>query len=190
VQNGARARHSRARLGSDALAIGVDGKWHGPFVLSGSGGSFTCAGESATVTRVTGHIDHGMLAGAVAQDRCTKDGCTTSTVDVASLSRGSKDAMPREERDLHATDLDGRLLLVWRSRRGGVRARLAKMDEIASAPDDVLIDDRAGADEGDTTVHELMLLARPRRAALFVRTKLGVHVVRVGDGREVASFPD
>jgi hypothetical protein len=105
--------------------------------------------------------------------RCTDDaGCSP----IEELEVGAMLAEGPDERrpmgitlDVHATQMDGKLLVLWRSRTRGLRFRVGAAKEIVKAPDRVLYDDRLsdGIPFAMSLLHDVTLLL-PRHDATLV----------------------
>src|SRR5262249_29402908 len=130
------------------------------------------------------------------EERCALDtdrstlACTRASLAIEDLFKGSCDAAAREERELHVAPLGDRVLVVWNSKRGGVRMRLAKADALASAEDVGVFDDLTtnGRLEPASLLVDLRLFARPRFAVVALTTSLGVHLLRIDDEGRVAAL--
>jgi hypothetical protein len=173
----------RAR-GGDRLVSRVRGVWTALRKLSGTGGALACDGDRAWTARAS--LDDG--GGALAIDACTPDGCTSSSVDAAAFfARDVEAARPGSGEDVEVTPFGGDLLVVWRSREGGLRMRLAPLDGIAESPDVVLFDDRApaGVVDGSTPVG-FRVHVRPGFATVLLATTAGVRAIAIAPSTSFA----
>lgn len=106
--------------------------------------TFVCTKDAAALTwRVERRADQG--GPVVNHLRCTPAGCTREEITPKNLTA---------QTFWVATDLGGKVLLVWRGRMGELRMRLAVPAELAEARDVIVMDspDRGGPDTGDLGV--------------------------------------
>ncbi len=93
--------------------------------------------------------------------------------------------------DVVAAGLGGKLLVVWRSRARGIRARLAAPDAIGKAEDILLYDD--GVQDGRLypagTTERLALFPRYDSAVLLIESARGITAVRIGADGTVTPVP-
>src|SRR5439155_21470726 len=130
----------------------VAGKWTAPVESSGTHGTLQCRSGEAIVSRVWGGPLNGRFRGGVNESRCTASGCTEHDLDVKKAFLDNVDILPKEAKDMKSIDVDGKRLVVWSAGdRGGIRMRIAPMDQIAGAPETILIDDHVqnGANRED-----------------------------------------
>ncbi|MBW2528016.1 MAG: hypothetical protein JRI23_27795 [Deltaproteobacteria bacterium] len=146
-------REDRALRGS--LVFRTSDRWQPPVGLRiGSGRyGFTCQDSRATLSWITGvdeqyageHADPRRLAEApetlpvrgryqVSRLRCTAERCERHRAAIE-LERHSRDSR------YVAGDLGDSMVVLWRSKLGDVRMRLAPLEELPSAPDVPLFDD-------------------------------------------------
>lgn len=176
----------------DSVAFFTGGRWIEPLVLSGSGGVLTCRGTEATETRVDTLAGGAPWKEKVRQDRCTPAGCQGKHVGVSELLHGLRELAPSDAKNFAAVDLDGKLLVVWvAGSAGGVRMKLAPIEQIAAAPDVVVLDDmtRGGRVERSRQLNDIRLFARARYAVLLVGTTVGVHALRIDPDGKVTPIP-
>jgi hypothetical protein len=144
----------------------------------GRGGVLTCRNAEATLTQVN--------RAAAFQVRCTAAGCNETSVKLEELMGKEKEAQPRDGW-LQGADLDGKLLVVWAAgERGGLRMRLAPIEQIAKTADVVLYDDlvQDGKVGKMSSLVEMRLLARNEFAVLLLNTSAGVHALRIAPSGE------
>ena len=173
----------------DSVAFHVGDRWIEPLQLAGTGGVLTCRGTEATETRVDPLRGEALWKEQIRQDRCTAAGCQEKKVGVADLVHGLREIAPGHQKSLAAADLDGKLLVVWiAGSAGGVRMKLAPIEQIAAAPDVVLLDDmiRGGQVQRARQLNDIRLFVRPGYAVLLVGTAVGVHALRIDPGGQVS----
>ncbi|MBI5534133.1 MAG: hypothetical protein HY898_15530 [Deltaproteobacteria bacterium] len=145
------------------LALAAAGEWSTLRPVA-NGHSLSCHRHGATVT---GFVQDGAVQ--VVQTSCTQASCATRRFPLATAMRehvpaqleGSLLFAPRMERSpLHTVqvaDLDGKLLLVWsHGETGGLRMRLAPIEEMEHAQDVVLFDPAEEHGVGQTHVVQLI----------------------------------
>ncbi|MBI5536239.1 MAG: hypothetical protein HY898_26190 [Deltaproteobacteria bacterium] len=144
-----------------------------PVMAPGRGGALTCRNAEATLTQVT--------RSAAIQVRCSAAGCNEVSVNLEDIVGKDKDVAPREG-FLAGADVDGKLLVVWAAgERGGLRMRLAPIEQIAKTADVVVFDDLVADHKAQklSSLVEMRLLARGRFAVLLLNTSAGVHALRI-----------
>jgi hypothetical protein len=178
--------HGTAR---DSVAFQVGDRWVSPLQLEGTGGELTCRGTEATTIRVDTLRGDALWKEQIREDRCTPAGCQPRQVGVADLLHGLRELAPGDQRSLAAADLDGKLLVVWiAGAAGGVRMKLAPIEQIAAAPDVVVLDDmtRGGEVQRARQLNDLRLFVRPGYAVLLLGSSVGVHALRIDAGGQVS----
>lgn len=181
--------HGSAR---DSVAFHAGGRWIEPLQLDGKGGTLTCRGTEATETRVDPMKGETLWKEQIRQERCTAAGCQQKKVGVSDVLHGQKEIAPGDARNFAAADLDGKLLLVWvAGSAGGVRMKLAPIEQIAAAPSEVVLDDmtRGGEVHRARQLNDIRLFARAGYAVLFVGTAAGVHALRIEQNGKVTPIP-
>jgi hypothetical protein len=181
--------HGYAR---DSVAFRLADRWVEPLQLAGRGGALTCRGTEATETRIDPLRGEASWPEQIRQDRCTPAGCQQKTVGVAELMKKLGELRPGDQRNIGAVDLDGKLLVVWiAGSHGGVRMKLAPIDQIAAAPDTVLIDDmtRGGQVGHARQLNDIRLFARAGYAVLLVGTPAGVFARSIDPNGKVSPIP-
>lgn len=153
--------------------------------LTKEGRSASCAQDVVMITEVVSRDrkrndfdGHGFTVRAV---RCTADkGCAPpETVDVDQMLKDSTDAdRPDGIRDdVRAIGHDGKLLVLWRSARHGIRFRIGTAADIGAAPDFVAYDDRMT--DGDpfamSNVHETFQVFGRWEASVLVLEAMGLR---------------
>lgn len=181
--------HGNAR---DSVAFQVGDRWVSPLQLEGTGGDLSCRGTEVTETRVDTLRGDALWKEQIRQDRCTPAGCLNRKVGVADLLHGLRELSPGNQTALAAGDLDGKLLVVWMAgSHGGVRMKLAPIEQIAAAPDTVILDDmtRGGAVQRARQLNDLRLFVRPGYAVLLLGSSAGVHALRIDPSGKVSPIP-
>ncbi len=174
------------------LSFLVGGRWTAPVESQGTRGLLQCRSGAASVTRVLGGPVGGRFKGSITQSRCTVSACDERDVDVAAMLARTDDIMPRALKDIRAIDVEGKVLVAWLAGdRGGLRLRIAAIEQLAAAEDRILVDDhvRDGAFQDVSTVVDFQLLPGPAGsggAVLLVGMVDGVHAFFV-DGSGKAS---
>jgi hypothetical protein len=174
------------------VAFRTGDRWVSPLQLAGKGGTLTCRGTEATETRVDPLEGERLWKEEIRQDRCTPAGCQQKKVRVSEVLHGLSEIAPGDARNFAAADLDGKLLLVWVAGSvGGVRMKLAPIDQIAAAPDVVVLDDmtREGKVERGRQLNDIRLFVRPTYAVLLVGTTSGVYALRIDPNGKIAPVP-
>ncbi len=176
----------RARVGNSAfLSFWLGNRWSKPVKLSSAGGSLSCNGSVATVTRRDVGAGDSVLSSSVTHHRCTPTECKSKSQPLRDILEGEQSLAP--EALVHIAGLDGKLLMVWQAaQRGGIRMRLAEAARIAKAEDVILFDDliSGGAVTQKGTVLDMRLLPAGNFAVLLLSTAKGIHVLRIGaDGK-------
>jgi hypothetical protein len=159
---------------ADAMAFFTGVTWTPPVVLMTRGGDLICEGNEAIVTASKATSDG---SPEVEQSRCNATGCTTSHLAMRDLLAGT-DVAPLRKDGFVATELEGKLLLVWNSGPlGGLRMRLAPRDLLSATADTVLYDTRD--EKGQSAITDLRLLSSPDVAILFVKTVSGSRILGI-----------
>jgi hypothetical protein len=159
------------------------GKFTLPVGAPGRGGVFQCRNNEAVLTQVTREM--------AIQARCTAAGCNEATVKMDDIVTKDKDLAPREGY-LAGADVDGKLLVLWAAgERGGLRMRLAPVEQIAKSPDVVLFDDlvQDGKPVKMSSIVEMRLFARAKFALLLLNTSAGVHALRIDPSGKTTPVP-
>lgn len=176
---------------NDFMSFFADGRWSQPVSPGLTGGVFSCAKDGAAVTRLEPAGAEKPWKTSISQIQCTSAGCRGGSVRMEQLLQGRLELAPKEDR-IDAVALDGKLLVVWAAGdRGGVRMRLAPIEQIAAAPDVVVFDDlvKEGRVQSLSTLFELRLLSREGFAILLLNTVAGVHAVRIDPEGKVSPLP-
>jgi hypothetical protein len=170
----------------------VAGKWTAPVESSGTGGTLQCRTGEAIVSRVWGGPVSGRFRGGVTESRCTVSGCTERELDVKKMLADNLDVLPREAKDMKSVDVDGKRLVVWSAGdRAGIRMRIAPIDQLAAAPEQILVDDHVqnGAYREDSSVVGLELVPVPGGALLLLAALDGVYVWRIDATGKLEPIP-
>jgi hypothetical protein len=157
-------------------------RWSTPATFSFGGGrveSMTCGANVATLTAIDAVGERGWVEGRVTQARCAPGTCATRTTELSKVFPDVKETMPVR---LAASDLDGKLLLVWQAGAvGGLRMRLAPQERIEEPGDAVLYDDLVqDAAVGDaSTLLGWTMFSRRGYSVVVLATSAGVHLLRI-----------
>ena len=120
--------------------------------------------------------------------RCDSNACTTFNVGEKDLTRGYEDIL--KSTSVFRGWVSEKFLLVWSTARLGVRYRLAVPDQIAAAPDQILLDDWLGPSEkpneagksemrSESMMVDFRVLSRPGFALVLVATKKGIFPIYI-----------
>jgi hypothetical protein len=123
---------------------------------------------------------------------CTVSECKEHLVDIDKVLASNDDLTPRESKNVRAIDVGGKLLFVWSAGdRGGVRMRIGAPDQLATAPETILLDDhiRDGVYRDESTLVGLELLPFGKSAVLLLGTVEGVYAFLVSADGKVAPLP-
>ena len=175
----------------DFMSFFADGRWSTPISPGLTGGTLSCGKDGAAVTRVEPAGDDKAWKTSVSQIRCTPAGCQGAVARMEKLLEGRLEMAPKEGK-VDAVALDGKMLVVWAAGdRGGVRMRLAPVEQLAAAPEVVLFDDlvKEGRLQPLSTLFELRLLSREGFAILLLSTVAGVHALRIEPDGKIAPLP-
>ena len=155
----------------------VGGSWTAPVEARGLGGKLECRPGEAIVSRVWGMPSGSAYRTGVDVWRCTASGCDDRSIVVNRVLADNKDTLPREARSVRATDIDGKLLLVWSAgEHGGLRTRFGTAGELPGVPDTILYDDRIreGTYRPESTMVDFDLFPTAHGALLLLGTVDGV----------------
>lgn len=174
----------------DVLTMDTGDRWWPLRPLKGLGGALTCRGREATITRRSVGYEGSSMIGEIAQERCTVDTCSSQSVDLRAFFRDVREMVPVNSGLFQTGEMDGKLLAVWKAgRKGGVRMRLAPVDQIAKVDDVIFFDDLVHDGEIDkrqSTVIDMRLFTRPDVAVLLLQTTLGVHAIKIEPTGKIA----
>jgi hypothetical protein len=166
------------------LTNGTNGAWSQPVSPNITGGTLSCHGAEAVVTRLELAGEERSYKTSVTQSRCTTAGCRNEVARMEQILKNRIELAPREGH-IDAVDLNGKLLIVWAAgERGGVRMRLAPADQIAKAGDVLVLDDlvKDGQVQKISSLLDLRLFSREGFAVLVLSTVAGVHALRIDEG--------
>jgi hypothetical protein len=152
--------------------------WKPPVASMGIYGDLTCSETEAVIT----HLVPQMPEPWVYQTRCTAAACQRSELSFKQMLRDVPDLKPQDKQHLTAAELNGKLLVLWGGgERGGLRMRLAPVDQILKAKDNVVFDDlvQDGKQVGVSTLVATRLLSGSKYALLFLSTVKGLYVLHV-----------
>lgn len=128
------------------------------------GADVSCSEGSATRTWV---VESGELVD-VHQVRCAEAGCSHEYTKIRGLVMKNL---------WLATDLGGKALLVFRGPLGDLRMRMAPLAELATAPDEVIMD---SAEHGGAQTGESRVLVGAGAVVVLFRGGPGLHGLRIG----------
>ncbi len=172
---------------NDFMSFLTGGAWSQPVSPQMTGGTLSCHGSEAVITRLEPAAAERSHKTSVTQSRCSTAGCRAEVVQMEPLLKGRFELAPREGH-VDAVALNEKLLIVWAAGdRGGVRMRLAPADQIGKAGDVILFDDlvKDGQLQKLSSLLDLRLFSRPGFAVLLLSTVAGVHALRIDDGGKV-----
>jgi hypothetical protein len=173
------------------LSFYAEGQWSKPVRVSSAGGTLSCRRGEAAITRIDTGAAGSPLETAITHHRCNAaTGCKPKTIKLSDLLAGEHALAPTSL--LEATDLGGKLLVVWKAeQRGGVRMRLAPTDQVSKQADIVLFDDlvKDGKVLGVSTLRDMRLLSAGSFALLLLSTDTGVHALRIESNGKVTPVP-
>lgn len=164
----------------DFLTFLVADKWTKPVKTSGIGGELSCRRVEAWLTRFESPPGAGMLESSIVAERCTPAACKSNQVTLEDIFKGTLGLAPVAPPMV--AQLDGKILVVWTGgERGGLRMRLAALDELGKATDKILFDDlvQDGQVLKTSTLAETKLIAREKFAVLLLRTSEGLHALQI-----------
>src|SRR5262249_4175807 len=116
-------------LHNEQMAFRSADRWLAPVLVNGLGGTLTCRASEGTITRVDGDREDGRYAPSIVQNRCSAAGCRTAHVTMKVLTGSVREMLPSNEAHIAATDVDGKLLVVWSAGdAGGLRMRMGPIE--------------------------------------------------------------
>jgi len=177
---------------NEQMAFRSGDRWLAPVLVNGLGGQLTCRAAEGTITRIDYGQEDARYAPTLVQNRCSAAGCRTTHVTMKVLTGGIREMLPQGPAQVVATDIEGKLLVVWSpGGAGGVRMRIGPIEEIAKAPDVVVYDDflQDSAIKPLTTLFEMRLLSRGDAALLLLSTFSGVHVLHIDGAGKITPTP-
>jgi hypothetical protein len=167
--------------------------WSTAVAAHGQHGVLTCGDNTATITKTWGdRVGAQRFRGGAIVTECTVSECKEHIVDIDKVLASNDDLTPREKKNLRAIDVGGKLLVVWSAGdRGGVRMRIGAADQLATAPETILLDDhiRDGEYRDESTLVGLELLPFGKSAVLLLGTVDGVYAFLVGADGKLAPLP-
>jgi hypothetical protein len=164
----------------DFLTFFVGDRWTKPVKTSKIGGELSCRRVEAWLTRFESPPGAGMLESSIVAERCTPAACKTSELRLEEMLRGTLALAPVTPPMI--AQIDGKILVVWMAgERGGLRMRLAPLEELGKATDKVLFDDlvQGGQIQKTSTLADVRLFARESFAVLLIRTSEALHALRI-----------
>jgi hypothetical protein len=183
----------RAKGWDDTFLYFKRDTWSAAVTARGQHGLLTCGDNTATITKTWGdRVGAQRFRGGAVMTECTVSECKEHLVDIDKALAQNDDLTPREKKNLGAIDLGGKLLVVWSAGdNGGVRMRVGAPDQLATAPETILLDDhiRDGAYRDESTLIGFELLPFGRSAVLLLGTVEGVYALVVEPDGKVAPLP-
>jgi len=167
--------------------------WSTAVTAKGQHGVLTCGDNTATITKTWGdRVGAQRFRGGAVVTECTVSECKEHVVDIGKVLGSNEDLTPREKKSLAALDVGGKLLVVWSAGdRAGVRMRIGAPDQLATAPETLLLDDhiRDGVYRDESTLVGLSLLPFGKSAVLLLGTIDGVYAFIVGSEGKLSPLP-
>ncbi|MDB5216256.1 MAG: hypothetical protein JWO86_4183 [Myxococcaceae bacterium] len=183
----------RAKGWDDTFLYFKRDTWSAAVAAPGQHGVLTCGENTATITKTWGdRVGAQRFRGGAVVTECTVSECKEHVVDIDKVLGSNDDLTPREKKNLVAIDVSGKLLVVWSAGdRGGVRMRVGAPDQLATAPETILLDDhiRDGAYRDESTLVGLELLPFGKNAVLLLGTVDGVYAFLVDVDGKLSSLP-
>ena len=183
----------RAKGWNDTFLYFKRDTWSAAVTAHGQHGLLTCGDNTATITKTWGdRVGAQRFRGGAVMTECTVSDCKEHIVDIDKVLSQNDDLTPREKKSLRAIDLGGKLLVVWSAGDvGGVRMRVGPPDQLATAPETILLDDhiRDGAYRDESTLVGFELLPFGKSAVLLLGTVEGVYAFLVDDGGKLSPLP-
>ena len=118
--------------------------------------------------------------------------CKEHIVDIDMVLASNDDLTPREKKNVRAIEVSGKLLFVWSAGdRGGVRMRVGDPEQLATAPETILLDDhiREGTYRDESTLVDFELLPFGKNAVLLLGTVEGVYAFVVDASGTLTPLP-
>jgi len=128
---------------------------------------------------------------ALLHSTCTSAGCRDRRFKESVLDRDSTPLRPTDVSHVHAVDLAGQILVVWKAgERGGLRMRMASPELFEKQKDVVLFDDLvAGGKVSDmSSILGFRLYSRQNFAVLLMSNVAGLYAFRIEPGGQVTPF--
>jgi hypothetical protein len=178
----------RAKGWDDTFLYFKRDTWSAAVAAHGQHGLLTCGDNTATITKTWGdRVGAQRFRGGAVVSECTVSECKEHIVDIDKVLASNDDLTPRSRQSIRAIDVSGKLLFVWSAGdRGGVRMRLGAPDQLATAPETILLDDhiRDGVYREESTLVGFELLPFGKSAVLLLGTVEGVYAFMVdADGK-------
>ncbi len=176
---------------ADYVTLLAQGKWGAPAALPPAvrGGMLTCRNGEAFVVKVVHQDGSGPDHPMIDVARCKPGACEAAGhISLFELVHGDPGALPITKEASAAVVIDDKLLLVWASGKGGVRARMGALSELAAAKDTILsaeVDPQSGA----PTAVEVSALPAARFAVVLVRTTTGLASLKADVSGSFAPLP-
>lgn len=199
VRNGEEEQpHITGCRSKNATILRVRGR-HNDFLTFRVGSDFTmpvygptwgvlgCHGSTATMTTAA----YAKKGTKVLHSVCTSAGCKRREFEASALDRDSTPLRPVDARDVHAVDLAGRILVVWKAGdRGGLRMRLAEPDLFEQTQDVIIFDDLV-SENGLSDMSSILgfrLYSREDFAVLMMSTMAGLYAFHISPDGEIEPF--
>ncbi len=176
---------------ADYVTVLAQGKWGAPAAIPPAvrGGTLTCRNGEAMLVKVTHQEGSGPDHPMIDIARCKPGACELlGHVSLSEIVHGDPGALPLTKEASTAVAIDDKLLLVWASAQGGVRARMGAVAELATAKDTILsaeVDKQTGA----PTALDVSAIPAARFAVVLVRTTSGIASLKVDTTGSFAPLP-
>ncbi len=183
----------RAKGWNDTFLYFKRDTWSTAVEAHGQHGVLTCGDNTATITKTWGdRVGAQRFRGGAVVTECTVSGCKEHVVDIDKVLAHNDDLTPRERKSLRAIAVGSKVLVVWSAGdNGGVRMRVGAADQLATAPETILLDDhiREGAYRDESTLVGLELLPFGKSAVLLLGTVDGVFAYLVEAEGKLSPLP-
>lgn len=176
---------------ADYVTVQAKGKWGAPAAIPPAvrGATLTCRNGEAMLVKVTHQDGSGPDHPMIDVARCKPGACEVlGHVSLFELVHGDPGALPLTKEASAAVAIDDKLLIVWASAKGGVRARMAAVPELAAAKDTILsaeVDKQTGA----PTALDVSAMPAARFAVVLVRTTSGLASLKADASGSFAPLP-
>ena len=183
----------RAKGWNDTFLYFKRDTWSAAVTAHGQHGVLTCGENTATITKTWGdRVGAQRFRGGAVVSECTVSECKEHIVDIDKVLASNDDLTPRSRQSIRAIDVSGKLLFVWSAGdRGGVRMRVGAADQLATAPETILLDDhiRDGVYRDESTLVGFELLPFGKTAVLLLGTVEGVYAFMVDADAKLTPLP-
>ncbi len=176
---------------ADYVSVFAQGKWGAPAAIPPAvrGGTFTCRNGEAMLVRVTHQDGSGPDHPMIDVARCKPGACDVlGHISLSELVHGDPGALPMTKEASAAVAIDDKLLLVWASGAGGVRARMGTVAELATAKD-VILSAEVDKQTGAPTALDVSAMPAARFAVVLVRTTSGLASLKADTSGAFSPLP-